>query len=93
MHKSSFYMNSDKRPLPPRVAPVVFQEHLGFGFQTGPGRWCFTLHKDRVLKEIERRLPQPQVHVDGVYRSIRDLMNLVEYERDGNTKLVIKSRD
>jgi len=50
-----------------RVAPVVFQEHLAkYGFQTGPGRWCFILHKDRVLREVERRLPQPQIHVDGM---------------------------
>jgi len=50
-----------------RVAPVVFQEYLAkYGFQTGPGRWCFILHKDRVLREIERMLPQPQVHVDGM---------------------------
>jgi 3'-phosphoadenosine 5'-phosphosulfate sulfotransferase (PAPS reductase)/FAD synthetase len=50
-----------------KTAPVVFQEYLAkYGFQTGPGRWCFTLHKDRVLREIERKLPQPQVHVDGM---------------------------
>lgn len=50
-----------------RVAPIVFQEYLvKYGFQTGPGRWCFVLHKDRVLREVERKLPQPQIHIDGM---------------------------
>jgi len=50
-----------------RVAPIVFQEYLvKYGLQTGHGRWCFILHKDRVLRETERKLPQPQVHVDGM---------------------------
>jgi 3'-phosphoadenosine 5'-phosphosulfate sulfotransferase (PAPS reductase)/FAD synthetase len=50
-----------------KVAPFVFQENMvKYGFQTGPGRWCFVLHKDRVLRETERVLPRPQVHIDGM---------------------------
>jgi 3'-phosphoadenosine 5'-phosphosulfate sulfotransferase (PAPS reductase)/FAD synthetase len=50
-----------------RVAPFVFQEGVvRWGLQIGPRRWCFLMHKDRVLREVERVLPRPQVHVDGM---------------------------
>jgi 3'-phosphoadenosine 5'-phosphosulfate sulfotransferase (PAPS reductase)/FAD synthetase len=50
-----------------KVAPFVFQEGvIKWGLQIGPGRWCFMIHKDRILREIERLLPKPLVHVDGM---------------------------
>jgi 3'-phosphoadenosine 5'-phosphosulfate sulfotransferase (PAPS reductase)/FAD synthetase len=50
-----------------KTAPFVFQEGVvRWGLQIGPGRWCFVMHKDRILREIERLMPQPQVHIDGM---------------------------
>jgi 3'-phosphoadenosine 5'-phosphosulfate sulfotransferase (PAPS reductase)/FAD synthetase len=50
-----------------KVAPFVFQEGVTrWGLQIGPGRWCFMIHKDRILREIERLLPKPQVQIDGM---------------------------
>jgi hypothetical protein len=50
-----------------RVAPFVFQEGVvRWGLQIGPRRWCFMMHKNRVLREVEGRLPKPIVEVDGM---------------------------
>jgi hypothetical protein len=50
-----------------KTAQFVFQEGVvRWGLQIGPGRWCFVVHKDRILREIERMLSRPQVHVDGM---------------------------
>jgi 3'-phosphoadenosine 5'-phosphosulfate sulfotransferase (PAPS reductase)/FAD synthetase len=50
-----------------KTAQFVFQEGVvRWGLQTGLGRWCFVIHKDRILREIERLMPQPQVHIDGM---------------------------
>jgi len=50
-----------------RCAPYVFQEHAArYGLQRGKGRWCFVIFKDRVFRDVERALPRPQVHVDGM---------------------------
>jgi 3'-phosphoadenosine 5'-phosphosulfate sulfotransferase (PAPS reductase)/FAD synthetase len=50
-----------------KTAPFVFQEGVvKWGLQIGPGRWCFVIHKSRVLRDLERRLPQPQLHIDGM---------------------------
>jgi 3'-phosphoadenosine 5'-phosphosulfate sulfotransferase (PAPS reductase)/FAD synthetase len=50
-----------------KVAPFVFQEGvIRWGMQIGPGRWCFVLHKSRILRDLERVLPKPQLHIDGM---------------------------
>jgi 3'-phosphoadenosine 5'-phosphosulfate sulfotransferase (PAPS reductase)/FAD synthetase len=50
-----------------RVAPYVFQEGVvRWGLQIGAGRWCFVIYKDRVLRDVEKHLPTPQVHIDGM---------------------------
>jgi hypothetical protein len=36
------------------------------GLQIGKQRWCFIRFKDRVFREVEKMLPQPQVHIDGM---------------------------
>jgi 3'-phosphoadenosine 5'-phosphosulfate sulfotransferase (PAPS reductase)/FAD synthetase len=50
-----------------KTSQFVFQEGVvKWGMQTGLGRWCFVIHKDRILREVERLMPQPQVHIDGM---------------------------
>jgi hypothetical protein len=50
-----------------RCVNFVFQEGVvKWGLQIGKGRWCFVIFKNRVFRDIERRLPMPQVHVDGM---------------------------
>jgi hypothetical protein len=50
-----------------KTAPFVFQEGVvRWGLQIGPGRWCFIMHKNRVLREAERVLPRPQIQIDGM---------------------------
>lgn len=70
-----------------RCYSFVFQEGVAkWGLQTGEGRWCYTIFKDRVFREIERSLPQPQIHIDGMSPSdskvrsekIRSELELIE---------------
>jgi 3'-phosphoadenosine 5'-phosphosulfate sulfotransferase (PAPS reductase)/FAD synthetase len=50
-----------------KTAPFVFQEGvIKWGLQIGPGRWCFVIHKSRILRDLERVLPKPQLHIDGM---------------------------
>jgi 3'-phosphoadenosine 5'-phosphosulfate sulfotransferase (PAPS reductase)/FAD synthetase len=50
-----------------RVSNFVFQEGvIRWGLQIGPGRWCFVMHKNRVLRDLEKQLPRPQIHIDGM---------------------------
>ncbi|RLG82837.1 MAG: hypothetical protein DRO39_09140 [Thermoprotei archaeon] len=50
-----------------RCVDRVFQEFMAkYGLQKGPGRWCFIMFKDRVFRDVERRLPRPQLHIDGM---------------------------
>jgi 3'-phosphoadenosine 5'-phosphosulfate sulfotransferase (PAPS reductase)/FAD synthetase len=45
----------------------LFQEYMAkYGLQTGPGRWCYSEFKKRLIVEVERTLPQPLVEVDGM---------------------------
>jgi hypothetical protein len=46
---------------------LVFQEGVvKWGLQVGARRWCFIIFKDKVFRDVERRLPMPQVHIDGM---------------------------
>jgi 3'-phosphoadenosine 5'-phosphosulfate sulfotransferase (PAPS reductase)/FAD synthetase len=45
----------------------LFQEYMAkYGLQTGPGRWCYSEFKEKIFVETQRRLPQPQVLIDGM---------------------------
>jgi 3'-phosphoadenosine 5'-phosphosulfate sulfotransferase (PAPS reductase)/FAD synthetase len=45
----------------------VFQEGVvKWGLQIGSGRWCFVIHKSKVLRDLEGKLPRPQLHIDGM---------------------------
>ena len=45
----------------------VFQVYASkYGLQTGPGRWCFVMFKDRVFRDFERTHPRQQLHIDGM---------------------------
>jgi len=50
-----------------REAPFDFWDLAAkYGLQKGAGRWCFIMFKDRVFRSVERELPRPQLHIDGM---------------------------
>jgi hypothetical protein len=45
----------------------LFQEYTAkYRLQTGPGKWCYSEFKEKIFVEARRRLPQPQVLIDGM---------------------------
>jgi len=50
-----------------KCMPYVFQEYAAkYGLQMGKGRWCYTEFKNRIFREVEKALPRPQLHIDGM---------------------------
>jgi len=50
-----------------RAHSRLFQEYVEkYGLQIGPSRWCYAEFKARLIREVERSLPQPLVEVDGM---------------------------
>jgi len=50
-----------------KCVDTVFQECIvKWGLQIGKQRWCFIRFKDRIFREVEKMLPRPQVHIDGM---------------------------
>jgi len=50
-----------------RCRPKVFQELAAkYGLEKGEGRWCYVEFKNKVFREVEKELPRPQLHVDGM---------------------------
>jgi 3'-phosphoadenosine 5'-phosphosulfate sulfotransferase (PAPS reductase)/FAD synthetase len=62
----------------------LFQEYMAkYGLRKGLGRWCYAEFKGRVIREVERLLPQPLVEVDGMSPSdskARDEKITAEFE-------------
>ena len=50
-----------------RASDRVFQEYAArYGLQKEPSRWCYTQFKEKVFREVERRLPKPILEIDGM---------------------------
>jgi len=45
----------------------LFQEYAAkYGLQIGKGRWCYSLFKDKPLKEFEKNIQSPVIEIDGM---------------------------
>ena len=50
-----------------RAYSELFQQYMAkYGLQRDHSRWCYTLFKEKLFIDVQKRLPEPQLLIDGM---------------------------